>query len=106
MARGLENKEIVDRYFRELNGNLDFLLRFIPCIIPQTEEDREVLENGLKAFQMLKKFNDGCRMDMGLLDELYDIDAIVEKYPSIEELLNHRLNGDVDSVLGYYEETT
>lgn len=106
MARGLENKEVVERYFRELNNNLDFLLRFIPCIIPQNEEDEEVLKNGLKAFQMLKKFNDDCHMDMGLLDELYNIDAIVEKYPGIEELLHHHSSDAVDDVLEYYEQNT
>ncbi len=87
MARGVENKEVVDRFFRELENNLDFLNRFTCTIIPQKEEDAEVLRKGLKAIETLRKFNQSCRGDFSLLSELYDIDGIVEKYPDIEKIL-------------------
>lgn len=108
MARGIENKEIVDRFFRELDSNLDFLSRFTCTIVPQKEEDAEILRKGLKAINMLRKFNHQCQGDFSLLSELYDIDGIVEKYPEIEKILRDYRDSSsqvVEEILGeHYEE--
>lgn len=82
MARGREAKELTDEYFKDFKECSQFMMQMIPCIIPANEEDAETLKTGLKVISQIDKFIDECDGDLGELSEYFDIDRIVEEYPS------------------------
>lgn len=102
MARGYENKKIVDDYMKDIQGALDFLTTIIPCIIPDSPEDGELLNKGHKTIVQLNKFIKDCDGDLSKLDELFNIDAIVEDYPSIREMFRSTSHKDRDDVTTKY----
>lgn len=82
MARGREAKELTDEYFKDFKECSQFMMQMIPCIIPANDKDAEVLKKGLKVITQIDKFIDECDGDLGELSEYFDIDKIVEEYPS------------------------
>lgn len=96
MARGIEDKKVVDAFLKEFKEGTDFLQTIIPCIIPASEEDGKKLADGLKVMRQINKFIEECDGDIGRLDELFDTDKIVEEYPSLERALRSN-NGSLNS---------
>ena len=80
MARGIETKEATDKFFKEFNECSNFIMQIIPCIIPANDEDKEILQRGLKTLRQINEFIDDCDGDLGELSELFNIDAIAEEY--------------------------
>ena len=93
MARGQESKRIVDEFIKELSSSNEFLLTMIPCIIPNTEEDKRILESGLKVISQVDAFIKECDGSLADLDELFDIDKIVTDYPKIKAMFHSLNNG-------------
>lgn len=85
MARGREAKDATDKFFKEYKDCSAFMMQIIPCIIPANDEDAEILERGLKTLRQIDNFIEECDGDLGELSELFDIDAIVDNYPSISD---------------------
>lgn len=97
MARGQESKKIVDDFIKELNSSNEFLMTMIPCIIPNNEEDKQLLESGLKVITQIDSFIKECDGSLADLDELFDIDKIVSDYPKIKTMFNAvNLGSDAD----------
>lgn len=95
MARGFESKKIVDECIGELVSALEFTQLMVPCIIPESDEDGQKLNEGLTAVNQLLEFIRSCDGDLSQLDELFDIDRIVDEYPALKNLLKTTL-GEAD----------
>lgn len=96
MARGQENKKIVDDFLKEITTSIEFMQTMIPCIIPENEEDEKLLKQGLIAMNQIHSFIKECGGNLGYLDEMFDIDLIIKDYPKIQSMFSMVNSGDMD----------
>lgn len=99
MAKGQEAAMIVQNFLKEINSTTSFLKTIIPCIIPNKDEDKEILQQGLNAIVQIDQAIKDCDGDLAELDEIIDVDKVVKDYPKIKQLFSAINNGaDADAV--------
>ena len=88
MAKGQESAKIVHDFIKNINDTLERLQTMTPCIIPETQEDTDLLQTGLLVLDEISQAVRDCSRSLADLDEIIDVDRVVAEYPSIKNMFS------------------